>query len=109
MQAPLQVAFHGLDRSEAIRDLIEEKAAWLERDCDRITGCRVVVEPLHHRHFQGNPYRVRIDLLLPGSQIVVHRDSPPDGEGDDLDRVIRDAFDIARRNLDEHIRRQRGQ
>jgi ribosome-associated translation inhibitor RaiA len=109
MQAPLQIAFHGLDGSEAVRDLIEEKVAWLERFYNRITGCRVVIEPLHRRHEQGNPYRVRIDLSLPGNHIVVNRESPAQGERGDLDSVIRDAFDVVRRNLEEYVRRLRGE
>jgi hypothetical protein len=108
MQAPLQVAFHGLSPSDAVKGLIEEKVAWLERFCERITACRVVVEPVHHRHEQGNPYRVRIDLAVPGSQIVVDRQSPAHGARDDLDTVIRDAFDIVRRGLDDYVGRQRG-
>ena len=42
MQAPLQIAFHNLDASEAVKGLIEDRVAWLERFCGRITGCRTV-------------------------------------------------------------------
>jgi hypothetical protein len=105
MQSPLQVAFHGLNPSDAVKRLIEEKVTWLERFCDRITSCWVVLEPLHHHHEQGNPFRVRIALALPGTQIVVDRDCAAHG---DLDTLIRDAFDVARREVDDRGRRQRG-
>jgi ribosome-associated translation inhibitor RaiA len=107
MQALPQIAFHGLDRSEAIQGLIEEKVAWLEHYCDRLTGCRVVVEPLHHRREHSNPYRVRIDLSLPGCQVVVNRESHD--EHVSLDALIRDAFDVARRGLAEEANRRRGE
>jgi ribosome-associated translation inhibitor RaiA len=105
MQVPLQIAFHGLDRSEAIQGLIEEKVAWLERYCDRIIGCRVTVEPLHGRQEEGKPYQVRIDLALPRGGVVVKRESG--GEHSTLDSLIRDAFDVARRGLAQDIRRRR--
>ncbi len=59
MQAPLQIAFHNLDCSEAVKGLIEEKVAWLEHTYDRITRCRVVVEAPHKHHRHGNQYQVR--------------------------------------------------
>jgi hypothetical protein len=51
---------------------------------------------------------VRIELALPGSQIVVSRESPAHGERD-LDTVVRDAFDVVRRSVEAYIGRQRGQ
>lgn len=107
MQTPVQIAFHGLDCSEATRGLIEEKVAWLERYFDRITGCRVVVEMPHRHSRQGNQYHVRIDLALPGSEIVVNRDSARRTANQDLEVAIGHAFDAARRQLEEHVRRRR--
>lgn len=107
MQTPLQIAFHGVVGSEATRELIEEKVAWLERFSDRITGCRVVVESPHRHHRHGNQYLVRIDLTVPGGEIVVNREPPQHREARELDVVIRDAFDSARRLLEEHFRRLR--
>src|SRR5947209_8312037 len=107
MQTPLQIAFQNLESSEAIRMLIEEKAAWLERFCHRITGCRVVIEAPHKRHRQGNQYLVRIDLTVPGGEIAINREPPQRTESQDLTVAIRDAFDAARRKLEEHTRRQR--
>jgi ribosomal subunit interface protein len=102
MQTPVQIAFHGLDCSEAARGLIQEKADWLERFYDRITGCRVVVETPHRRRRQGNEYLVRIDLSVPGGELVVNRDFAHQ----DLDVAIGRAFDAARRQLEEHVRRR---
>jgi ribosome-associated translation inhibitor RaiA len=108
MQTPLQIAFHGLDRSEATREMIEEKVAWLEEVSDRITGCRVVIEVPHRHHRNGNQYLVRIDLTLPGGEIVVNREPAQRTEYSDLTQAIRDAFDTARRLLEERVHRRRG-
>jgi len=108
MQVPLQIAFHNLERSDAIEELIEEKVAWLEHFYDRITACRVVIEAPHRHHRQGNPHQVRIDLTVPGGEIIINREEKPD-QGQDLYVAIRDAFDVARRRLEEHIRRMRNE
>jgi len=107
MNVPLQIAFHNLDSSESVKALIEEKAAWLERYHDRITACRVIVQAPHRSHRQGNQYLVRIDLTVPGSEIVVTREPHPHTLAQDLHVAIRDAFEVARRRLEEHSRRQR--
>jgi ribosomal subunit interface protein len=107
MQVPLQIAFNNVEGSEAVKGLIEEKVAWLERFYDRITGCRVVVEAPHQHHKHGSQYQVRIDLTVPGGEIVVNREPPGRAEPQNLTVAIRDAFDIARRRLEEHARRLR--
>lgn len=106
MQTPVQIAFHGLDCSEATREFIEEKVAWLERFHDRITACRVVVETPHRHRRQGKQYLVRIDLTVPGGEVVVNRD-PAQRDQTDLNAAISHAFTAARRQLEEHTRRQR--
>jgi ribosomal subunit interface protein len=107
MQTPLQIAFNGMDRSEAVRELIEEKVAWLERFHDRITGCRVVIEAPHRHHRRGNQYQVRIDLTVPGGEVVVNREPSQRTAFKDLGVAIQHAFEAARRQLEEHIRRLR--
>ncbi len=107
MQVPLQIAFHNLERSDVLAELIEEKAAWLERFCGRITSCRVLVGAPHRRRRHGNPYQVRIDLTVPGGEFVVNLEAAPCGRGPILDAAIRDAFEAARRCLEDHARRQR--
>jgi len=108
MQAPLQIAFNNADGAESVKGLIEEKAAWLERFYNRITACRVVVERQGQRG--GARYRVRIDLTVPGGEIVVDRDPPArGGERQELEASVRSAFDAARRQLEEYARKLRSE
>lgn len=109
MQVPLQIAFHHMEPSETVKALLEEKVAWLEQSYGRITRCRVVVEAPHRHRRQGNHYQVHIDLTLPGGEIAINRDPPQRDAHKDLHVAIRDAFDAARRRLEEHARRQRNQ
>ncbi len=108
MDSPLQITFRGVSPSEAIETKVRERAARLERHYDHIIGCRVVIEATHHRQHQGTIYNVRIDLTVPGGELVVNRESAENHAHEDLYVAIRDAFDAARRRLEDHGRRQRG-
>jgi ribosomal subunit interface protein len=105
MNKPLQVLFHGVDRSVAVEDHVRDKVAKLERLFPQITGCRVTIAMPHTHQHQGNKFDVRIDVSVPGKELVVNRE-----HGDeDMYITLRDAFDAARRQLDAHARAQRGE
>jgi cold shock CspA family protein len=102
MQLPLQITARDISLSEAAEGDIRAKAANLDTYYDGIMGCRVVVEgPV--RHHRKGPFTVRIDLTVPGAELVVDRQADAD-----LYVAIRDAFDAARRRLEDYARRQSG-
>ena len=109
MQNPLQITFKGVDQSEALRQAIEKKMAWLESYYGRIIGCQVTVERLSHRHQQGNPFNLIIHLAVPGEEIVVDHASSDHRVQEDAYATVHDAFDKTRRRLEDFARRQRGQ
>ena len=109
MQLPLQITFRHMDSSEAVAARIRERAGELERFFDRIISCRVVVECRHPRRRQGNLFRVRVDLKIPGREIAVGRDPAAHHAHEDVYVAIRDAFDAARRALEDHVRERRGE
>ena len=103
MQRPIQITFKDIAHSDAVETHIREKAAKLETFYPGIIGCHVpVVLPHKHQH-QGKLHNVRIDIKVPGSEIVVNRD-----KHEDLYVALRDAFDAAKRQVEEYGRRQRG-
>lgn len=107
MQIPLQISFRNMDPSPAVEERIRKKAAKLERFNDRIIGCSVVVEA-PHRHHKGKLYNVRVDVSVPGKEVVVDRAKPVDHAHEDVYVAIRDAFDAAVRRLEDQVRRMRG-
>ena len=109
MQVPLEITFRGVPHSDAVEARIREKAAKLEQFCDNIISCRVAVEAEHHHQHQGNLYKVRIDLSVPQKHIVVSRDHHDKQSHEDFYVALRDAFAAATRQLEEHVRIQRGQ
>ena len=108
MQLPVQISFRGVAHSDAVEASIRELAGRLEQFCDRITSCRVIVETPHAHHHKGNLYHVRIDLTVPGAEMVVGRDPAAHHAHEDIFVAIRDAFDAARRQLEDYVRRARG-
>lgn len=124
---PTQVTFRGLERSEALEADIRRRVTWLEQFYAGVMRCRVLVElPHRHRH-DGRPFHVRIEMTVPGGGTLVVSHEPSwhgrlkDVEGeahhkdDEIDRVHRDAhvavhqaFDAARRRLEDFAREQRG-
>src|SRR3990172_692091 len=65
------ITFRGMDRSEALESEIHARIARLETYYRSIMGCRVLVELAQRHHEAGNRYHVRIDLTVPGEEIVV--------------------------------------
>jgi ribosomal subunit interface protein len=108
MELPLQISFRDVAPSPAVEAKIRERAEKLERYYDRIMACRVVVETPHGRHHQGKLFHVRIDLTVPGAELVVSREPDQHHAHEDVFVAIRDAFDAAQRQLADFARRQRG-
>ena len=107
MQLPLQITFRHMEPSAAVEAKIRERAAELDRYYDRIMSCRVVVESPHRHHHQGALYHVRIDLTVPGGELMVSREPAEHHAYEDVYVALRDAFDAARRQLEDYARRQR--
>jgi ribosomal subunit interface protein len=103
MQVPLEITQRDVHIPDLERERIEQKVAKLNTYYERITACRVVVEVPHQHKNKGIEYNVRIELDVPGRRLVVRR--KPDA---DLNAAIRDAFDAARRQLEDYAREQRG-
>ena len=105
----MQLTFRNMPPSEAIEAHIREKAAKLDLFFDRIMTCRIVVEARHRRHHKGKLYHVRIDMIVPGGELVVNREPTKHAAHADLYVAIRDALEGAGRKLQDYARRRRHQ
>lgn len=103
MQLPVQITFRDIPRSEAVETAIREKVSRLDRFSGHIMSCRVTVGIIQKHKHQGKLFNIRVDLTLPGSEIVVNRD-----KAEDVFVAIRDAFDSVKRKLEEAVRQMRG-
>lgn len=104
MKLPLQVVFRDVTRSDAVESAIRERAEKLDQFFDRIMSCRVTVGMVGKHKHRGRLFNIRVDLGVPDAEIVINRD-----RSEDVYVAVRDAFDHARRKLEDYARRHRGE
>ena len=124
---PTQITFRGLAHDDALEDDVRERVSWLEQFYTGIVRCRVLVEVPHRHRHDGRHFHVRIEVTVPGGPPIVVSHEPSlhgrskDVEGeahrkeDEIGAVhryasvaIHEAFDAARRRLEDFAREQRG-
>jgi putative sigma-54 modulation protein len=103
-----QIAFHGLPHSDAIDQYVRKRIAKLDAFAERITSCRVALEMPHRHARHGGHYRVRVAIALPAGQLVVSRSPDAAKTYEDLYATIGAAFDEVARQIQDFVRRQRG-
>jgi len=95
--------------SPEIEAEIAAKVAMLERYFDGLIDCEIVLERPPHNARKGHPVGVRIEVSLPGPPVVVSHPHHDRADHDDPHIAIRDAFNAARRQLQDRARKQRGE
>jgi ribosomal subunit interface protein len=109
MQLPLQITFRDIEHSDPVEQYVRTKAAKLDVLDARIMSCRVAIEMPHRHARHGEHYRVRVDVTVPGGEIVVGHVPGEKKLFEDLYAAIDSAFDDAGRQLQDFVRRQRGE
>lgn len=99
MESQLELSFRNMDTSPVVERLIQEKVEKLERIFDGITSCHVYVDAPHAQHRTGNHYEVRIEVRVPGTELVVNSKPGNVNAHEDLRVAIRDAFNAMERRL----------
>ena len=126
MQLTPTMTFRGIEHTPALETEVLTRLRKLDTYYQGIMGCRVLIELVQRHHQAGNRYHVRIDLTVPGEEIVVAHEAGLHATAQDVDAekltkvaesdperkharvAIREAFDVARRRLQDYARRQRG-
>lgn len=100
MAAPVQVTFRDIPHSDSVEAHVQKRAAKLETFFDRLMTCHVVVEAPHRHKKHGQRYHVRIDMHVPGRELVVSRN--PEDDREDLHATVDGAFGDAERVLESY-------
>ena len=100
----VHVTFRHFPATDALKARVHEGVTKLYELFPRITKCDVALEM--HGQRQGHNFRCRVDLVVPSAEIVA-QSSPGDASAD-VYVALGEVFDEAARQLEEHIRRARG-
>jgi ribosome-associated translation inhibitor RaiA len=105
---PVQITFRHMESSTAVETRVRELADHLGVFSDKITSCRVVLDSPHRHSHQGKVFNVKVQLALPGEDVVVDMERPQRDGHEDVYVVLRDAFDAAKRQLQQRMSSLRG-
>jgi ribosomal subunit interface protein len=114
MQTPLEISFANIDPSQAVDARVRQRAQKLERHFARITSCHVWIEANHlsqapgRRRGKAVSYEVRIEVRVPGTELVVSRKPGDVGAHTDIMVAVRDAFEAMERQLKAYADRLQG-
>ncbi len=110
METPVEIVFRRYEPSNEVRAEVAAQARRLEKFSPRITSCRAVVTGPNARRRAGDLFQVELRIAMPGRKDIIvdrqHGDAP---EHEHAFVAIRQAFDAARRQIEEAQRDLRGE
>jgi ribosome-associated translation inhibitor RaiA len=104
MRVPVQITVLNLPRSATLEARARTMVDRLEKFHPRIVSCRVSIEELRRHRSRGRLFHVRVDLRIPGKEIVSNHRHDKDPY-----LALRDAFLSLRRQLEDTTRVARGE
>lgn len=104
MKQPAQIRFVGMEPSEAVEAAARRKLEKLDLFRPDILACRVTIALADKHRHQGRSFNVRVDVTVPEHEIAGDRT-----HDEDVHVALRDAFDDVKRQLQDTVRRVRGQ
>jgi ribosomal subunit interface protein len=109
MSIDLQTTYRDFPPPLLAESRIRKRVEKLERLFPRIVSCHVVAEERHQSHHKGTLYGIRVNVTIPGGEIVASRDHHDRHNHEDFYVAMRDAFDALERQLRSHAERKRGE
>ncbi len=109
MRVPLQISFHGMEKSDFVEDWINKEVKKLEQICDHLISCHVGIKYDQKRKQTGNPFRIRIEMRVPpGHNLLVTHETGIKEPAGEVRTALQHAFKSARRRLKELVDKQQG-
>lgn len=121
---PTEVVLRNTESNAVVDAFVRSQVEALGGVFPRIEHCRVVVDVPHRHHRTGNRFHVRLQVSIPGEDVIVDHEPGADqgrSEGHvekqsevgavhrELDLALRHAFAAARRQLQSRAQRMRGE
>jgi len=109
METKIEISFHNMPPSEALEKRIHKKIDKLLIKYPFLEKIRVMVDSPHHHKQKGNLYQLRIDMHIPGQELVVNKQ--PGGEMQAHENpytTVNSAFKAATHKLEKHAQKLQG-
>jgi len=101
MNAPVEVHFHGIQKSDTVEQRVRDKVAKLGKLSGRMTSCRVVLEATQRSALKPKVYCIKIEIGVPRQRpIVIRHERVGSHASEELTLALREAFEVASRKLD---------
>ena len=104
----LKIQYLGFSESTAVSAAVWEYVEHIEKIYGRIMSCNVVISHPHRKHQKGGIYHVKIRLHMPGGDIFIDKEPEKNHAHEDIYVALRDAFDSAKRKLEDFTRIREG-
>ncbi|MEQ9401077.1 MAG: HPF/RaiA family ribosome-associated protein [Longimicrobiales bacterium] len=108
MDVPPEIAFRDIEPTDDLKAQILDGIEALEEVYPRLVSCRTVVANTTPGRRSGEKYRVRLEIGIPSSTLVVDESDPEATDHRDVRQTIRDAFQVGRKRLKRAKDRQSG-
>jgi hypothetical protein len=102
MKLPVYVEFRGMEHSDAIATVAQAYAHKLESAVPNTIACHIGIDLERPPKQQEHLYGVRIDLTIPGHELMVSR-----VQREDVEVAMRDAFSTMHSQLEALARESR--
>lgn len=99
MPVDLRTTYRDFPPPLLAEERIRKRVDRLEQIYPRIISCHVVAQESHRRHLKGKLYSVRINVGVPGGEIVANHEQHDKHSHEDFYVAMRDAFDVLERQL----------
>ena len=104
---PFQICFRDMPPSDAIWIDVQQRIEKLETFFDHVISCDVVISAPYHHHQKGKVPHIQIRLRVPGTCLIVRKESEKDKFHKDIYVAISAGFHALKRQLEDFVHKQR--
>ncbi|MGE5085477.1 MAG: cold shock domain-containing protein [Bacillota bacterium] len=104
----LKINYLGMPESNSVSAAVWDHVKHLELFSAQLMSCHVVINRPPRKSHQGGIYHIKIHLHMKGSDIVIDREPGKNHAHEDVYVALRDAFDAAKRKIEDYTRIRSG-
>lgn len=104
----LKIQYLGFAESNAVSAAVWDYVVNLEKFYSQIMSCHVIISNPPRKHQKGGIYHVKIRMHMAGADIIIDKEPGANHAHEDVYVALRDAFDAAKRKVEDFARIRAG-